>query len=384
MPWCGPADGRSCWPSRAGLAADIDKVGGEVMPFPAATKNPLRMLANAGAIARIVRREHVDLVHARSRAPAWSAMQAARRTGVPFVTTYHGAYGEKNAVKRLYNSVMARGDVVIANSRYTARLIAERYATPGARIEVIPRGVDVAKFDPDQIAEERVAALRGRWGVAPDQPIILQAARLTGWKGQTVLIEAAARLQAAGRLGPAVVVLAGDAQGRDSYVRMLQEQIDRLGLKDRVRLVGHVEDVAAAFAAAHVTVVASTEPEAFGRTAIEAAAVGCPVIATDIGAPPETVRAVPAVAADAITGWLVPPGDADALAARLGDALALAPAARQELGQRARRHVLGTYTVEAMQRRTLAVYDRLLGTGLERRFSERVSHRISAATPRQT
>ena len=366
------------------LAADIAKVGGEVVPFPAATKNPLRMLANAGAIARIVRREHVDLVHARSRAPAWSAMQAARRTGVPFVTTYHGAYGEKNAVKRLYNSVMARGDVVIANSRYTARLIAERYATPGARIEVIPRGVDVAKFDPDQIAEERVAALRGRWGVASEQPIILQAARLTGWKGQTVLIEAAARLQAAGRLGPAVVVLAGDAQGRDSYVRMLQEQIDRLGLKDGVRLVGHVEDVAAAFAAANVAVVASTEPEAFGRTAIEAAAVGCPVIATDIGAPPETVRAEPAVAADAITGWLVPPGDTDALAARLGDALALAPAARRELGQRARRHVLGTYTVEAMQRRTLAVYDRLLGTGLERRFFERVAHRISAATPRQT
>ncbi|MET0192520.1 MAG: glycosyltransferase, partial [Hyphomicrobiaceae bacterium] len=119
-------------------------------------------------------------------------------------------------------------------------------------------------------------------------------------------------------------------------------------------------------------------------TAIEAAAVGCPVIATDIGAPPETVRAEPAVAADAITGWLVPPGNADALAARLGDALALAPAARRELGQRARRHVLGTYTVEAMQHHTLAVYDRLLGTGLERRFSERVAHRISAATPRQT
>jgi hypothetical protein len=114
------------------LAADITQVGGEVMPFPAATKNPLRMWANAGAIARIVGREHVDLVHARSRAPAWSAMRAARRTGVRFVTTYHGAYGEKNALKRIYNSVMARGDVVIANSRYTARLIAERYATPGA------------------------------------------------------------------------------------------------------------------------------------------------------------------------------------------------------------------------------------------------------------
>jgi glycosyltransferase involved in cell wall biosynthesis len=366
------------------LAADIAEVGGEVMPFPAATKNPIRMLANAGAIARIVGREHVDLVHARSRAPAWSAMRAARRTGVRFVTTYHGAYGEKNALKRLYNSVMARGDVVIANSRYTARLIADRYATPGARIEVIPRGVDVRKFDPDAIAPARVDALRASWGVAADQPVILQAARLTGWKGQPVLIEAAAKLQADGRLGSAVVVLAGDAQGRTAYVRSLQEHVDRLGLKDRVRLVGHVEDVAAAFRAAHVTVVASTEPEAFGRTAIEAAAVGCPVIATDIGAPPETVRAEPAVSAEAITGWLVPAGNAGALAARLADALAMAPAARRELGQRARRHVLGTYTVEAMQRRTLAVYDRLLGTALERRFSERIAHRISVTTPRQT
>jgi glycosyltransferase involved in cell wall biosynthesis len=366
------------------LAADIAEVGGEVMPFPAATKNPIRMLANAGAIARIVGREHVDLVHARSRAPAWSALRAARRTGVRFVTTYHGAYGEKNALKRLYNSVMARGDVVIANSRYTARLIADRYATPGARIEVIPRGVDVRKFDPDAIAPARVDALRASWGVAADQPVILQAARLTGWKGQPVLIEAAAKLQADGRLGSAVVVLAGDPQGRTAYVRTLQEQVDRLGLKDRVRLVGHVEDVAAAFRAAHVTVVASTEPEAFGRTAIEAAAVGCPVIATDIGAPPETVRAEPAVSAEAITGWLVPAGNADALAARLADALALAPAARRELGQRARRHVLGTYTVEAMQRRTLAVYDRLLGTALERRFAERIAHRISVTMPRQT
>ena len=366
------------------LAADIAKVGGEVVPFPAASKNPVRMLANARAIARIVHSEHVDLVHARSRAPAWSAMWAARRTGVRFVTTYHGAYGEKNALKRLYNSVMARGDVVIANSRYTARLIAERYATPGARIEVIARGVDVRKFDPESIAQARVAALRDRWGVGPGEPVILLAARLTGWKGQTALIAATAKLQAMGRLGSAAVVLAGDAQGRTAYVRMLEDQIDRLGLKGRVRLVGHVEDVAAAFAAAHVTVVASTEPEAFGRTAIEAAAVGCPVIATDIGAPPETVLAEPAVAANAITGWLVPPGDADALAARLADALALAPAARRDLGQRARRHILGTYTVEAMQRRTLAVYDRLLGTALEHRFGERLAQRFPAAGPRQT
>ena len=265
-------------------------VGGEVIAFPAATKNPLKLLANARAIRRMVATEGVDLIHARSRAPAWSALLAARRAAVPFVTTYHGAYGETNALKKLYNSVMARGDVVIANSRYTADLIASRYATPRERLEVIHRGVDVGAFDPQGIAPDRVAELRRRWGVAPEQRVILQAARLTRWKGQGVLIDAVAQLQRRGALQGAVAILAGDAQGRDGYVKELQAQIERLGLKEHVRLVGHVEDVAAAYAASHVTVVASIEPEAFGRTAIEAAAVACPVIATNIGAPPETVH----------------------------------------------------------------------------------------------
>ena len=180
------------------LAASIEAAGGEVMPFPAATKNPLRILANARSIARIATREGVDLIHARSRAPAWSALMAARRLGVPFVTTYHGAYNETNAVKRFYNSVMARGDATIANSHYTARLIADRYGTPPERLVVIHRGVDTARFDPERIAPERVAALRQAWGVEAGQRVILQAARLTRWKGQSVLIEAAARLLARG------------------------------------------------------------------------------------------------------------------------------------------------------------------------------------------
>ena len=124
------------------LAPEVVAAGGEIIEFPAATKNPLRMLANAHAIERLVRQRGVDLVHARSRAPAWSALMAARRARVPFVTTYHGAYGETNALKRFYNSVMARGDVVIANSRYTADLIAQRYGTPRQRLEAIHRGVD--------------------------------------------------------------------------------------------------------------------------------------------------------------------------------------------------------------------------------------------------
>jgi glycosyltransferase involved in cell wall biosynthesis len=352
------------------LIARVTATGGELIPFPAATKNPIRMLVNAQGIARLVRAEGIDLVHARSRAPAWSALLGARSARVPLVTTYHGAYSERNTAKRLYNSVMARGDIVIANSAYTADLIAARYATPRRRISVIHRGVDIGRFDPARIDAGRVARLRADWGVNERTPIVLQMARLTSWKGQSVLIEAAARLQAAGQLQGAVVVLAGDAQGRDGYVHGLRGQVAQAQLGSSVRIVGHVEDVAAAFLAAHVAVLASTAPEAFGRAAIEAAAMGCPVIATAIGAPPETVLSQPTVGEGAATGWLVPPGDAAGLAERLAVALALPAEARAAMGGRGRAHVLAHFTVEAMQGRTLAIYDRLLGTALERRFLE--------------
>jgi glycosyltransferase involved in cell wall biosynthesis len=197
-----------------------------------------------------------------------------------------------------------------------------------------------------------------------------------------VLIDAAAKLKATGQLGDAVVVLAGDAQGRQGYLQSLHSQVAQAGLQHQVRLVGHVEDMAAAYLVAHVTVVASTEPEAFGRAAIEAAAMGSPVIATAIGAPPETVLAEPAVGRDAITGWLVPPGDAASLAERLAVALALDPAERAAMAGRARAHVLAQFTVEAMQSRTLAVYDGLIGTLLERRFEEAGSVQATAI-PRQ-
>jgi glycosyltransferase involved in cell wall biosynthesis len=367
------------------LAPRIAAAGGEVVPFPAATKNPVRMLANARAIARLARDEGVSIIHARSRAPAWSALLAARRAGVPFVTTYHGAYGETNAAKRLYNGVMARGDVVIANSGYTADLIAQRYGTARNRIAVVHRGVDPRRFDPALFGPEELAGLRARWGVDATAPIILLAARLTGWKGQSVLVEAAARLKAAGKLGAAFIVLAGDAQGRNAYVQGLHAQIAEAGLEQRVRLVGHVENVAAAFHAAHVTVVGSTSPEAFGRSAVEAAVMGCPVIATAIGAPPETVLAEPNAAKSTATGWLVPPGDARALAEHLATALALSPAERLAMGKRARAHVLANFTAAAMQRRTMAVYDRLLGTVLERRFLDAHAEAVSADTiPRQS
>lgn len=346
------------------LAPKITSAGGELIAFPAATKNPAKILANGLALAELVRDRQVALIHARSRAPAWSALIAKRRSGVSLVATYHGAYAENNPIKQLYNSVMARTDIVIANSRYTADLIRQRYRTPEARLRVIHRGVDLATFHPEMISPERVNALRTDWQLTGTGPVILQAARLTSWKGQRVLIEAAGLLAQNGTLGEAVVVLAGDAQEREGYVQDLRALALSYGLTDRIKLVGHVSDIAAAYVIAHVTVVASTKPEAFGRAATEAEAMGCPVIATATGAPPETILAPPGVPAGEATGWLVPPGNARALANHLERALGLSAAEREAMGARARTHVARHFTLETMKRQTLAVYDELLGTSL--------------------
>jgi glycosyltransferase involved in cell wall biosynthesis len=181
------------------MATAIAQSGGEVIELPMASKNPLTILANARRLRRLIEERNVDLVHARSRAPAWSAFLAARATGRPFVTTYHGAYGSTlGPLKAAYNSVMGRGDRIIANSRYTAGLIAERHHVARDRIRVIYRGIDEAAFDPLVVPPGPVAKLRESWGVPPRTKIVLQAARLTGLKGHRQTIEAASRLNREG------------------------------------------------------------------------------------------------------------------------------------------------------------------------------------------
>jgi glycosyltransferase involved in cell wall biosynthesis len=351
------------------MATAITEGGGEIIPLPVASKNPLTILANARRLARLIEERSVDLVHARSRAPAWSAFLAARRTRRPFVTTYHGAYGDPGPLKSAYNSVMSRGDRVIANSRYTADLIGSRHPAARERIRVIYRGVDEGIFDANAVPPEAVASLRERWGVAPETKIVLQAARLTGLKGHRDTIEAAFLLAADGALDGAVVIFAGDAGCGSGYAQDLAALIARHGLEDKVRLVGHCGEMPAAFLAAQVALVPSLVPETFGRTSIEAQAMGCPVILSDIGALPETIIA-PEQDKSPFTGWLVPPGDAAALAAKIRLALNLAPEARTVLGTRACKRVAAKFTLRAMQLATLKVYDELLGTSLAARFAQ--------------
>ena len=357
--------GRAIVATEGGRMADrVREAGGELVTMAAGSKNPVTILANAVRLGRLIRSEKISLLHARSRAPAWSALLAARRAGIPFVTTYHGAYSEQGRVKNLYNSVMARSDIVIANSEYTSRLIQSRYGTVPARIRVIHRGVDEAAYDPAAVTAERLTAMRQRLGLREGQRMILQAARLTSWKGQSVLIEAMARLKQADKLGDEVAIIAGDSQGRLDYASRLEAEIVGAGLREHVRLVGHVDDIPAALRLAHVAVIASTEPEAFGRSVTEAGAMGCPAIATDIGAPPETVLAPPRASAEHRTGWLVPPGDADVLATVLAEVFAMSPSERDEIGARARDHVMTHFSLSAMKSATLRVYDEILRSRL--------------------
>ncbi|MCA3363245.1 MAG: glycosyltransferase family 4 protein [Roseomonas sp.] len=344
----------------AGFRAIVASAGGEMVPalealgarhitLPLTAKSPFALWRNAGALAALVRAEGVALIHARSRAPAWSALMAARRAGLPFVTTYHGAYNEGFPGKRFYNSVMARGDRVIAISHFIADLIRARHGVAEARLRVIPRGVDPRRFDPALVSAERREKLRAAWGLPEGPPIIMLPARVTRWKGQMVLVEAMARVP-----GDSLALLVGDAEERPAFKGELLARIESLGLKDRVRLVGHANDMPAALMLADVVVHASTDAEAFGRTVIEAQAMARPVIASDLGAPRETV-------AEGITGWRIPPGDTAALAEAISKALALPPAERAALGARARAAVLSGYTTQAMQAATIAVYRELIG-----------------------
>lgn len=276
------AGGKALVATRGGrMAARLESDGGRLAQMPVQSKNPLVMLGNAARLVDLIRREKVSLVHARSRAPAFSALWAAQATGTPFVATYHGVYKAKSNLKRWYNAVMTRGDLVIANSDYTRdHVLAEHHLDPD-RIVTIPRGVDLDRFNPSWVTPDRVEALRAQWGIAPgDRRVkILLGGRLTRIKGHLTIIEAAAKLKAQGR-SDFLILFAGDDQGRTGYREELERAIAAAGLGDEVRLVGHCDDMPAACMVCDLAILPTTVPESFGRAAVEPQAMGKPVIAS--------------------------------------------------------------------------------------------------------
>ncbi|MEQ8268535.1 MAG: glycosyltransferase family 4 protein [Parvibaculum sp.] len=346
------AGGRAIVASRGGrMVPELIVSGAEHIDMAVHSKNPVVMALNVERLTRIVAREKVDLVHARSRAPAWSALAAARRAGVPFVTTYHSRVHTNPRLKVFYNSVMVRGDAVIANSAYTAESIRAVHAPDEARIFTVPRGIDIEGFS--TVTPSRVEALRAHWGIDETAgTVFLHPARLTRWKGQAVSIEAARLLTARG-ISDFTLLLAGDAQGRDNYSAELEKAIADAGLGARVRLVGHGEDMAAAYAVADVVLSPSIEPEPFGRTAVEAQAASRPVIVSDAGGQRETVI-------EGETGFRVAPNDAAALADAMARAMAMGAEARAAMGARGYANATTHYSVDAMCDTTLGLYARLI------------------------
>ena len=330
------------------MERELARVGAVHLTLPLASKNPLTIRRNAATLRDIIRRHRIDIVHARSRAPAWSAYWASQATRRRFVTTFHNAYDTAGALKRKYNSVMARGERVIAISQFVADHVAGVYGVGPDRLRMIPRGVDLRIFDPRRITGERVAALAEQWRIPDGFAVVMLPGRLTRWKGGLDLIDAIAKL---GRRD--LICLMVGSEQRRGFRRELELAIERHGLGGQFRIVEDCRDMTAAYALTDVVVSASTDPEGFGRTIVEAQAMGRPVVATDHGGARETI-------VRGVTGWLVPPRNTQALAAAIGEALALDRPASDALARRATAHAAAHFTREAMCAKTIAVYEELL------------------------
>ncbi len=344
------AGGRCLVASRGGrLEGALADAGGELIRLDMKSKHPVTLWRNAARLARVIRAEGVDIVHARSRAPAWSGLRAAQRAGAHFVTTYHGTYSARSGLKRAYNAVMASGERVIANSHFIADHVRAEHGVGEDRLRVIPRGVDLDVFDPQTVSAKRIARMREGWGAAPEDAVFLLPGRLTRWKGQAFMIDVMTGWHGARRR--VRLVCLGDAQGRSGYEAELEARAHGAGVT--LVLPGHESDMAAAYLAADVVVCPSLEPEAFGRTAAEAQAMGAPVIAADHGGAREVV-------ADGETGWRAAPGDIDSWRAALEAVLSMTPQARAALGARARARASQLFSKPALQESTLQVYRELL------------------------
>jgi len=337
----------------------VQEEGIEFRTLPLNTKNPFQISKNATRLKNLILKEKVDLVHARSRAPAWSANKAARVLKVPFVTTYHAAYSSGSILKTFYNSVMVRGDRVIAISRFIKSHLIEKYKKfswfDESKIRLIERGIDLHLFDPKAISKERVESVRKAWGVSSSSRLVLLPGRLSRKKGQDLLINALSRM----KQKDVIVVFAGPAEGHESYRDFLLQYAGSLGLEDRIKWIHPCHDLPAAYQLADVVVCPSLAPEGFGRVIAEAQAMKKPIIVSNHGAARDVIE-------EGVTGWGTPPGDADALAQALDDVLALSPARLTDIGEKGRKRVETYYSKEMMGSKTISVYKELL-EGKEKR-----------------
>ncbi len=332
------------------LEYNLERLKVKHFTLPLKTKNPFKLWLNYRRLVKIIKENGINIVHARSRAPAWSAYWAAKKTGVRFVTTFHGTYGlGPKGIKKFYNRVMTYGDLVIAVSNHIKRHILQNYQCDEKKIRMIHRCVNMEKFDLNAMTAERMIKLMEEFHLPEDKPIILLIGRLTRWKGQRLMIDALEKIKDMDYF----CVFVGDDQGRDYYTKELKEAIAAKGLEGRFAFIRHVTDVPAMMAVSDVVVSASTDPEAFGRIAAEGEAMGRVVVASNIGGSLENI-------VDGVTGKLFESGNPQALADALKWALGLSTEEREKIGAAAIEYVKQNFTKQIMCDKTVAVYEELI------------------------
>ena len=328
---------------------ELARIGAVHINLPVHSKNPLTMIRNIGKLRRLIKRYNVNIVHTRSRAPAWSAYFACKNTNAHFMTTCHAPYNINGEPKRLYNSVVTKGERVIAISHYVADYLKKEYEIEESKIRIIPRGIPMERFHPTSVTAQRMVTLANEWRIPDGANLLILPGRLTRWKGHHVLINAMARV----KNKDLFCVIIGSDQGRTEYRKELEDLINSKGLSQQVRIVNHCNDMPAAYMMASIVVCPSTDPEGFGRVPVEAQAMGRPIIASNHGGATETVI-------HGQTGWLVKPGSSEELAQAIHEAMSLNATQRAMLGTRAMAHIAENFTKDQMADKTLDLYAEIL------------------------
>ena len=334
----------------------IDKKKVKIIKLPVHSKNPLIIFINFLALIGVILINNISIVHARSRAPAWSCLLAAKITGRKFVTTFHGTYNFNSKIKKFYNSVMVRSDLIIAGSNFIFSHIKEnytKYLDAKKRLLVIFRGINVDYFDPTTKLDSDEKKLLKEWQIEKDKKIILLPGRLTGWKGQEVFIEAVNLVNIELGYEAFHAVILGSDQGRDLYKKKLIRLTEQHRLVNQVKFIDHCKDMALAYKVSDIVVSASIEPEAFGRVAVEAQSMERPIIASNIGGSNETII-------DEKTGFLFESNNAKSLSIKILKVLSMDEASLQSIGKEGRKNIIQKFNVEKMCFSTYSEYKRIL------------------------
>ena len=334
----------------------VDKKKVKIFKLPVQSKNPLLIFINSIILIGIILLNNISIVHARSRAPAWSCLIASKITGRKFVTTFHGTYNFKTNLKKFYNSVMVRSDLIIAGSNFIFSHIKENYSmylNYKKKFLVIFRGINVDYFDSSTTLENDEKKLLKQWDIEKDKKIILLPGRLTSWKGQEVFIEAVNLVNIELGYEAFYTVILGSDQGRELYKKKLIRLSEQYRMSKQIRFIDHCKNMALAYKVSDIIVSASNEPEAFGRVSVEAQSMGKPIVASNIGGSNETVI-------DEKTGFLFESNNAKSLSKQILRVLNMDETSLKMMGIEARKNVTQRFNVEKMCFSTYSEYKRLL------------------------